>query len=72
MYVATATQAAKAKDNELLTMKLSSLAKTLVKDEDEDDDDEDDDGEDMDPVMISGVHPFGDHHQQNPCITPRT
>lgn len=58
MYVATATQAAKAKDNELLTMKLSSLAKTLVKDEEEDEDDEDDDDEDMDPVMISESIPL--------------
>lgn len=60
LYVATATQASKAKDNELITMKLLSLAKTLVKDDGEDDDDEDDDEdeEDSDPVMISETVPL--------------
>lgn len=52
MYLTTATQASKAKDNELITMKLSSLAKTLVKDDEDEDSDEDDD-EDVDPIMIS-------------------
>lgn len=59
LYLATATQASKAKDNELITMKLLSLAKTLVKDEPEDDDDdEDDEDEDTDPVMISETVPL--------------
>lgn len=57
LYAVTATQAAKAKDNQLIAMKLSSLAKTLVKDEEEDDDD-DDDVEDVDPVMISETIPL--------------
>lgn len=52
VYLATLTQAQKAKDNELIIMKLSSLAKTLVKDEDEDDDeDDDDDNVDVDPIL---------------------
>lgn len=58
LYAVTATQAAKAKDNELIAMKLSSLAKTLVKDEDEDDDDEDEDSHDVDPVMMSETIPL--------------
>lgn len=58
VYAVTATQAAKAKDNELIAMKLSSLAKTLVKDDDEDDDDEDDDAGDVDPVMMSESVPL--------------
>lgn len=62
VYVATATQASKAKDNELIAMKLSSLAKTLVKDEDENDDDdednEDDDDFHVDPVMMSEKVPL--------------
>ncbi|KAG7860663.1 hypothetical protein KL939_001230 [Ogataea angusta] len=55
MYVTTATQAERNKDNEMIVMKLSSLAKTLVKDEDEDEDeDEDDDDEDEhDPILES-------------------
>lgn len=58
VYVATATQAQKAKDNELITMKLLSLAKTLVKDDPEDEDDEDDeDEEEYDPIMISETIP---------------
>lgn len=57
MYLTTATQAAKAKDNELITMKLSSLAKTLVKDEDEDEDSDEDD-EDVDPIMLSETIPL--------------
>lgn len=52
LYLTTATQASKAKDNQLITMKLLSLAKTLVKDNDDEDSDEDDD-EDVDPVMVS-------------------
>lgn len=56
VYVATATQASKKKDNELLVLKLSQLSKTLVKDDNEDDDndeDEDDDSYDADPIMES-------------------
>lgn len=55
VYVTTATQASKAKDNELITMKMSSLAKTLVQDED---DEEEDDDEDVDPIMISESIPL--------------
>lgn len=59
VYVATATQAAKAKDNELITMKLSSLAKTLVKEDDEDEEEEEDDEDDaVDPIMISETLPL--------------
>lgn len=56
VYVATATQAAKAKDNELLAMKLLLLGKTLVKDDDEEE--EDDDDEDYEPVMTSELLPL--------------
>jgi len=58
VYVTTATQASKAKDNQLITMKLSSLSKTLVKDEDDDEDDEDDDEDDVDPIMDSETIPL--------------
>lgn len=58
LYVTTATQADKPKDNELITMKLSSLPKTLVKFDEDDDDDEDDDEDDVDPVMMSEVLPL--------------
>lgn len=52
VYLATATQAAKSKDNELIAMKASGLAKTLVKDDNEEDDDEDDDDDmDSDPIL---------------------
>lgn len=59
VYVTTATQASRGKDNELITMKLSSLSKTLVKDED-DDEDEDEDNEDnnVDPIMDSETIPL--------------
>lgn len=50
MSVVTATQAPKAKDNELMILKLTHLTKTLVRDEDEDEDDADDDVE-GDPIM---------------------
>lgn len=59
LYVTTATQASKSKDNELITMKLSSLAKTLVKDEDdENNEDEDEDDEHVDPIMESETIPL--------------
>lgn len=60
MYVATATQASKSKDNEMIIMKLSSLAKTLAKDEDDEDDiDEDEDEETQhDPVLESETIPL--------------
>lgn len=60
VYLATATQAAKAKDNELLAMKASSLAKTLVKDENEEDeeDEDDDDDVDSDPILDSESIPL--------------
>lgn len=58
LYLATATQALKAKDNELITMKLLSLAKTLVKDDPEDEDEDDEDEEESDPVMISETVPL--------------
>ncbi|CDK28688.1 unnamed protein product [Kuraishia capsulata CBS 1993] len=54
VYLATATQAKRSKDNELIIMKLSSLAKTLVKDDqDDDDDEEEDDDVDYDPILES-------------------
>ncbi|KAK6455385.1 ribosome assembly protein [Scheffersomyces xylosifermentans] len=56
LYVATATQASRGKDNELIAMKLSSLAKTLVKDDEEEE--EDDDDEDVDPIMDSETIPL--------------
>lgn len=58
MTVVTATQAPKAKDNELLILKLSQLAKTLEKDDDEDDEQDDDDQYGMEPVMESEHIPF--------------
>lgn len=60
MYITTATQASKAKDNEMIIMKLSSLAKTLAKSEDEEDEDEDDEDEDnqYDPVLESETIPL--------------
>lgn len=57
VYVATATQAAKPKDNELIAMKLLLLAKTLVKDDD-DDADSDSDNDDVDPVMMAETVPL--------------
>lgn len=52
VYLATATQAAKSKDNELIAMKASGLAKTLVKDDNEEDDnEEEDDDMDSDPIL---------------------
>lgn len=56
LYVTTATQAAKAKDNAMISMKLSSLAKTLVRDDD--DSDSDDDDVDTDPIMVSDQTPL--------------
>lgn len=61
MYLSTATQASRGKDNELISMKLSSLSKTLVKDEDdeeEEDEEDDDDDDDSDPVMDSESIPL--------------
>ncbi|KAK7680986.1 ribosome biosynthesis protein rrb1 [Cerrena zonata] len=60
VYVTTATQASRSKDNELIAMKLSSLAKTLVKDEDDEEDDEEDedDDNDADPIMDSETIPL--------------
>ncbi|EGW32609.1 uncharacterized protein SPAPADRAFT_61671 [Spathaspora passalidarum NRRL Y-27907] len=58
VYMATATQASKAKDNELIVMKASSLAKTLVKDEDEDDEEDEDEDVDSDPILDSETIPL--------------
>ncbi|EDK45359.1 ribosome assembly protein RRB1 [Lodderomyces elongisporus NRRL YB-4239] len=63
VYLATATQAEKSKDNELIAMKASSLAKTLVKDDNDDDnddndDDDDDDEMDADPILDSETLPL--------------
>ncbi|KAK6204492.1 WD40 repeat-like protein [Scheffersomyces amazonensis] len=60
VYVTTATQASRNKDNNLITMKLSSLAKTLVKDDDDEDDEENEDDEDVDPIMDSELIPLKD------------
>ena len=51
VYLATATQALKAKENELIMMKISSLGKTLIKTDESDDDSDDEDP--VDPVMTS-------------------
>ena len=58
VYVTTATQASRAKDNELITMKLSLLAKTLERDEEEEEEDGLDDDDDCDPVMESETLPL--------------
>lgn len=58
VYLTTATQASRDKDNELITMKLSSLAKTLVKDEEEDEEEDSDEDEDVDPIMDSETIPL--------------
>lgn len=58
VYLTTATQASRGKDNEIITMKLSSLAKTLVKDEDDEEEDDEDDDEDVDPIMDSETIPL--------------
>ncbi|CDR47334.1 CYFA0S31e00496g1_1 [Cyberlindnera fabianii] len=61
VYVATATQAERKKDNELLVLKLSQLAKTLVKDDEgEESDEEEEDEFDGDPVMESENLPLRD------------
>lgn len=52
LLMATATQASKKKDNELMVLQLSQLNKTLVKGEDDDEADNDDDEDaDADPVI---------------------
>lgn len=56
MYLATATQASKAKDNEMIVMKLSSLSKTLAKSEDDENDsdvDDEDEDEQYNPILES-------------------
>ncbi|VEU22703.1 DEKNAAC103755 [Brettanomyces naardenensis] len=59
MYMATATQASKPRDNEMIVMKLSSLAKTLEKDDDDDDDDEDDEEDDTrGPILENETIPL--------------
>lgn len=60
MYVATATQASKAKDNEMIIMKLSSLSKTLAKseEEEEEDDEEEEDEDHFDPILESETIPL--------------
>lgn len=60
MYVATATQASKAKDNEMIIMKLSSLSKTLAKAEDDENDSDldDDDDEQYNPILESETIPL--------------
>ncbi|GMM28419.1 ribosome biosynthesis protein [Martiniozyma asiatica (nom. inval.)] len=60
LYVATGTQAAKAKDNEIMVMKFSSLAKTLAKQEEEEDEEEDEDDDDQhyDPILENETIPI--------------
>lgn len=60
MYVATATQASKAKDNEMIIMKLSLLSKTLAKAEDDENDSDldDDDDEQYNPILESETIPL--------------
>ncbi|KAA8900679.1 hypothetical protein TRICI_006180 [Trichomonascus ciferrii] len=55
-FLVTGTQAQKAKDNEITLMKLSSLSKTLIKDDD-DEGDEDDDNVEDDPTLESASLP---------------
>ncbi|GMG23992.1 unnamed protein product [Ambrosiozyma monospora] len=57
-YVTTATQAAKNKDNELMVIKLSKLAKTLVKNDDEEDEEDEDDDDVSDPILESETLPL--------------
>ncbi|QPG77212.1 hypothetical protein FOA43_004619 [Brettanomyces nanus] len=59
MYLVTATQASRPKDNEIIVMKLSSLTKTLEKDDNEDDDDDDeDDVNNRGPILESEIIPL--------------
>lgn len=61
MFVTTATQASRSKDNEMIIMKLSSLSKTLAKseeDEDEDIDDEEDEEDKFNPILESETIPL--------------
>lgn len=59
MYLATATQADKAKENELIVMKLSSLSKTLEREDEDDEEDIDEDEDDgKDPVLESELVPL--------------
>ena len=55
MYIVAGSQAERAKDNEVSVLKFSSLAKTLIRDED--DDEEDDDDVDADPVLEAKTLP---------------
>lgn len=60
MYVTTATQASKTKDNEMIVMKLSSLSKTLAKSEDDENDSDvdDEDDEQYNPILESETIPL--------------
>ena len=59
ILMATATQASKKNQNELMVLKMSQLTKTLVKEnEDEDEDEEEDD--DMDPIIENENIPLKD------------
>ncbi len=54
VYLVAGTQAARPKDNELTVMKMSSLGKTLIKNDDEESDNEDEDDNDdidVDPIL---------------------
>lgn len=51
-YMVTGTQASRSKNNEITVMKLSSLSKTLLKD-DSDNEDDDEDEEESDPILES-------------------
>lgn len=53
MYIVAGSQADKAKDNEVSVLKFSSLAKTLIRDEDDDEDEDGDEDYDADPVLES-------------------
>lgn len=60
ILLATATQASKKKENELMVLKLSQLNKTLVKDDAEDEDDDEDDDNDADPIVENESIPLRD------------
>lgn len=60
ILMTTATQASKKNQNELMVLKMSQLAKTLLKDNEEDEEGEEDDEDDSDPVVENENIPLKD------------
>ncbi|CAI4912099.1 BAD_HP_G0043950.mRNA.1.CDS.1 [Saccharomyces cerevisiae] len=60
ILLTTATQSSRKKENELMVLALSNLAKTLLKDDNEGEDDEEDDEDDVDPVIENENIPLRD------------